>query len=96
MAIISHGNTPMGKRRQVTTWKPTSASHAHSRVRRQSRSGTIRQSNAAPATDSTCAVSGCSSSRPTTGRSLRAGSQQPERQARTSQSGWSLAMPAEA
>ena len=96
MAIISHGNTPMGNSRQVITWKATTASHAQMRVRRHSRSGTTRQSNAAPATDRTWAVSGWRRSGPRSGTSERAGSQKRSGMPRRSQSGWSLASPAEA
>ena len=43
--IISQGKTPIGNSAQVHTWNATSTSQAANRVRRHSRSGTMRQSN---------------------------------------------------
>ena len=74
-AIISHGNTPMGKSRHVTTWNTTIAPHAYGRVRRQHNAGTTSRSNATPAQLRPSATHRSSSQGPTIARSDRRGSQ---------------------
>ena len=93
-AIISHGNTPMGKSHHVTTWNTTIAPHAYGRVFRQHNAGTTSRSNATPAQLSPSATHRSSSQGPTIARSERRGSHMRSGWPCTSQSALSFASPA--
>lgn len=93
-ASMIHGNIPIGDSSPVSAWNTAAQAKASARVRRQSSRPTIDRSKTAPSQLAAIAIVGCASQTPGTGMSLRAASQMRSGSARSNQSVFSFAKPA--